>query len=271
MNETSDDEDAKNLDHLIKNRMRPTSTPSSIILPPQECNYFASGFVHCCVVRDSALPASPTNTRYKFMFQSIGGANEKVVMIGEKQGHIIRIFDTSRLSSFDSKLKKKSGNYLAKLQRDKSDKSSFCLFDSHEEKEQIAAFVYDSTPFLRQWKDGHPPRRLKMGIPFVRDDGTLENLAPYLKNRMVENLKRNTSTGMQVYNTKEPSFDKGLYRLNFNGRVTMASVKNMQVVDSDGRMFAQFGRVGEHRFHLDFKYPLNALQAFALALSAMDF
>jgi len=213
-----DDEDvdenlnSKNLQHVIKNRSRPSSTPSSLILPPQRCNYFSSGFVHSCIVRET----SPTHTRYKFMYQGICGSVENMMMLGEKQGpnNIIRIFDTSRLSSFDHaspgrssstkefKLNKKSGNYLGKIQRDKNDKSSFSLFDSKEEKNQIAAIVYDSTKFLQQIKDGQPPRRLRLGIPFVRDDGTMQHLAPYLKNRMIENIKRNTSTGMQVFSSK---------------------------------------------------------------------
>jgi tubby-related protein 1 len=211
------------------------------------------------------------------MYQSIGGKNEKAVMVGQKEGNMVRIFETGRLPSLssdltsDMKMNKKSGNYLGKIQREKTDKSSFSLFDSSEDREQLAAFVYDSKPFLHNWREGQPPRHLKIAIPFVRNDGSLENMAPYLKNRMVENIKKNTATGMQVYSSREPTFDRGQYRLNFNGRVTIASVKNIQIVDSEEKMVAQFGKVGEHRFHLDYKYPLNALQAFALALSALEF
>ena len=198
-------------------------------------------------------------------------------MIAEKrQGNKFHIFDTTRLDIIDMvdgdfKLNKKAGNYIGKIRRDKNDKASYSLFDhAKEEKEQIAAFVYDSKSILSQWKDGQPPRRLQIAIPFVDENGSMESLAPYLKNKMIDSIKRKTTTGIKVYTAKEPAFERGQYRLNFNGRVTMPSVKNMQIVDKDGEVFAQFGKVGEHRFHLDYKHPFNALQVFAMALTAMD-
>ena len=257
---------------LIKNRNRPTSVPSSVILTPKQCNYFSSGMVHCCIVRSTSTPPSTLRVRYEFMYQSVDRAEEPPVMIAIKDGNNIRIFDNTRISAIDSKnsfkFNKKSGNYLGKM---KADKPTFSLCNGTEEKTQIAAFIYDAQSTLKHWKDGQPPRKMSVAIPFARDDGSMEALAPYLKNRMVENVRRKTSTGIQVYTTKEPSFERGQYRLNFNGRVTLASVKNMQIVDSDGEMFAQFGKVGEHRFHLDYKHPFNALQAFALALSAIEY
>ena len=60
--------------------------------------------------------------------------------------------------------------------------------------------------------------------------------------------------------------------LNFNGRVTKASVKNFQIVherDPDYIVF-QFGRVDGDEFTLDFKYPLCPLQAFGCGLSSMS-
>ena len=45
--------------------------------------------------------------------------------------------------------------------------------------------------------------------------------------------------------TKDPVFEKGNYRLNFNGRVKLPSVKNYQLVPPDGidRIATQFGKV----------------------------
>jgi len=72
----------------------------------------------------------------------------------------------------------------------------------------------------------------------------------------------------RVYQTKEPVFENGNYRLNFHGRVGMPSVKNFQIVseyDIDD-VVCQFGKVDQDVFHLDYKAPLNAIQAFSLAL-----
>ena len=65
----------------------------------------------------------------------------------------------------------------------------------------------------------------------------------------------------------------GNYRLNFKGRVTVPSVKNFQLVAPDDidYIVSQFGKVGEDRFNLDFRAPLNAFQAFAIALSQFNF
>lgn len=66
--------------------------------------------------------------------------------------------------------------------------------------------------------------------------------------------------------------DTQSYVLNFHGRVTQASVKNFQLVhDSDPEYIVmQFGRTSEDVFTMDFRYPLCALQAFAIALSSFD-
>lgn len=54
----------------------------------------------------------------------------------------------------------------------------------------------------------------------------------------------------------------GAYVLNFNGRVTMASVKNFQLVDPEDQenVLLQFGRVGKDVFNMDYQWPLSPLQ-----------
>lgn len=64
--------------------------------------------------------------------------------------------------------------------------------------------------------------------------------------------------------------------LNFRGRVTVASVKNFQLVeggtgnDSDKPVLLQFGKIGKDTFTMDYRYPLSAFQAFAICLSSFD-
>ena len=64
----------------------------------------------------------------------------------------------------------------------------------------------------------------------------------------------------------------GAYVLNFNGRVTMASVKNFQLVDPDEQnaVVLQFGRVGKDEFTMDMQWPITPFQAFAVTLSSFD-
>ncbi|KAF6176053.1 hypothetical protein GIB67_000147 [Kingdonia uniflora] len=64
--------------------------------------------------------------------------------------------------------------------------------------------------------------------------------------------------------------------LNFHGRVTVASVKNFQLVvdsrqdggDAEEIVLLQFGKVGEDMFSMDYKHPLSAFQAFAICLTS---
>ena len=63
------------------------------------------------------------------------------------------------------------------------------------------------------------------------------------------------------------------YVLNFNGRVTMASVKNFQLVSPDDldTVVLQFGRSGKEFFTMDLQWPLSPLQSFAITLSSFDY
>ncbi|CAA2934471.1 tubby-like F-box 8 [Olea europaea subsp. europaea] len=78
--------------------------------------------------------------------------------------------------------------------------------------------------------------------------------------------------------------------LNFRGRVTVASVKNFQLIASTqppaaatnaprpsqptqsdhDKIILQFGKVGKDMFTMDYRYPLSAFQAFAICLSSFD-
>merc|ERR1712226_1088884 len=91
-------------------------------------------------------------------------------------------------------------------------------------------------------------------------------------------LQKNGAADSRVIETlqnKQPKWNDsiGAYVLNFNKRVTQASVKNFQLTngeDSD-TVFFQFGRVGKDVFNVDFQYPLSPFQAFAICLSSFDY
>ncbi|EYU17436.1 hypothetical protein ABFS82_03G087800 [Erythranthe guttata] len=99
--------------------------------------------------------------------------------------------------------------------------------------------------------------------------------------------------GPLVLKNKAPRWHEQLqcWCLNFRGRVTVASVKNFQLVaavaqavtagggptaapantpsDQD-KIILQFGKVGKDIFTMDYRYPLSAFQAFAICLSSFD-
>lgn len=86
-----------------------------------------------------------------------------------------------------------------------------------------------------------------------------------------------------VLKNKAPRWHEQLqcWCLNFKGRVTVASVKNFQLVASvdpshnvpaeeQEKVILQFGKIGKDIFTMDYRYPLSALQAFAICLSSFD-
>ncbi|KAK7360035.1 hypothetical protein VNO77_02007 [Canavalia gladiata] len=86
-----------------------------------------------------------------------------------------------------------------------------------------------------------------------------------------------------VLKNKSPRWHEQLqcWCLNFKGRVSVASVKNFQLVASvdpshnisaeeQEKVILQFGKIGKDIFTMDYCYPLSAFQAFAICLSSFD-
>ncbi|KZV29082.1 phosphoric diester hydrolase [Dorcoceras hygrometricum] len=87
--------------------------------------------------------------------------------------------------------------------------------------------------------------------------------------------------GSLILRNKAPRWHQQLqcWCLNFHGRVTVASVKNFQLVASPengqvgpqhDKVILQFGKVGKDVFTMDFRFPISAFQAFAICLSNFD-
>ncbi|XP_057975974.1 tubby-like F-box protein 5 [Malania oleifera] len=86
-----------------------------------------------------------------------------------------------------------------------------------------------------------------------------------------------------ILKNKPPRWHEQLqcWCLNFKGRVTVASVKNFQLVAAvdpshnisaaeQEKVILQFGKIGKDIFTMDYRYPLSAFQAFAICLSSFD-
>ncbi|XP_073998826.1 tub domain-containing protein ktub isoform X1 [Rhodnius prolixus] len=137
-------------------------------------------------------------------------------------------------------------------------------------RQELAAIVYDTN--VLGFKG---PRKMTVILPgmtannqriSITPTDDTESLLECFRTKCMDNL-------IQLHN-KTPAWndDTQSYVLNFHGRVTQASVKNFQIVhDSDvDYVVMQFGRVAEDVFTMDYRYPMCALQAFAIALSSFD-
>nr|XP_043626818.1 tubby-like F-box protein 7 [Erigeron canadensis] len=90
-----------------------------------------------------------------------------------------------------------------------------------------------------------------------------------------------SDSGLTLLRNKAPRWHEHLqcWCLNFHGRVTVASVKNFQLVATmdpsqpggkgDGEtVLLQFGKVGDDMFTMDYRQPLSAFHAFAICLTS---
>jgi hypothetical protein len=77
------------------------------------------------------------------------------------------------------------------------------------------------------------------------------------------------------YHNRDPIWDPqyNSWTLNFGGRVKMKSARNFQLMEDNETTvhnYLVFGRLDPNTFILDYRYPFNTVQAFCLALSALD-
>ncbi len=113
------------------------------------------------------------------------------------------------------------------------------------------------------------PRCMTIILPALLKDGKRYRDSK----RLMEHFKVD-SKKIVVLQNKTPLWnaETNSYVLNFNGRVTVASVKNFQVTPKEDLdyILLQFGRIETNQFTLDCKYPISILQAFGIALTSFE-
>ncbi|KAK2857805.1 hypothetical protein Q7C36_005724 [Tachysurus vachellii] len=144
------------------------------------------------------------------------------------------------------------------------------LPDMSNARQELAAIIYETNVLGMKG-----PRRMTVIIPGMDKDGERVPIRPRSENDglLIRHQNRNMENLIDLRN-KTPVWNEetSSHVLNFNGRVTQASVKNFQIVHSKDQDYIvmQFGRVADDAFTLDYNYPLCAVQAFAIALSSFD-
>ncbi|CAD5315421.1 unnamed protein product [Arabidopsis thaliana] len=99
--------------------------------------------------------------------------------------------------------------------------------------------------------------------------------------RMIMKKPNKDGSSLTILKNKAPRWHEHLqcWCLNFHGRVTVASVKNFQLVATvdqsqpsgkgdEETVLLQFGKVGDDTFTMDYRQPLSAFQAFAICLTS---
>jgi len=125
-----------------------------------------------------------------------------------------------------------------------------------------------------QTEFSHRKLDVSPSLSFIRSKSNLPD------NSVPTTGQKNATTPLVLKN-KSPRWHEHLqcWCLNFHGRVTVASVKNFQLVASaengvagpeHEKIILQFGKVGKDLFTMDYRYPISAFQAYAICLSSFD-
>ncbi len=278
--------------------------PSARTGASEDGEYFETDKVYCTILRDRF-----TSKMYP-EYQLILDSTQKPLLLAKKmklnKTSNYHIFDTSRgrvAMKGGAEFDKKSGNYLGKLRARSMNGTDYVLYGNENSSSstesntnnflpkggsapndadvlrELGAISYEKLNILSQFTSGSQPRKLTVLVPpldadgvpvantYLRNDAATHSLQSILKDPVEASARE-----CYLLENKEPTYENGNYRLNFSGRVTMPSVKNFQLVSPDDKnnILCQFGKIGDDTFHLDFKRPITAFQAFAFALSQFN-
>ncbi|XP_075051809.1 tubby-related protein 1-like isoform X5 [Mixophyes fleayi] len=137
-------------------------------------------------------------------------------------------------------------------------------------RQELAAIVYETN--VLGFKG---PRKMTVLIPGMDEDCKRVPIRPRNDNDgLLQRWQNKNMENVIELHNKSPVWNDETqsYVLNFHGRVTHPSIKNFQIVHSDDLDYVimQFGRIADDAFTMDYKYPMCAVQAFAIALSSFD-
>lgn len=231
--------------------------------------------VHCTIYRDR----STVHTKLYPEYQLVLDDAKTPLLLARKMS----FNTTSNYHLFDltrglpgNRLTKKSGNYLGKLRAQNSARTEYVIVTNSAGREEIGGIVFERLTLFDQIKAGSQPRKMSVLVPPVDSNNLPIPNCPTKGDQSIATLLKTPEDGNRhglfVLESKMPVFENGNYRLNFKGRVNLPSVKNFQLVspaDIDD-VICQFGKVHDDKFHLDYKSPLNAVQAFGLALTQFN-
>ncbi|KNC52683.1 TULP2 protein [Thecamonas trahens ATCC 50062] len=199
--------------------------------------------------------------------------------------------------------KSKAANYLVSMSREELDRSSaaylgkvranfagteFVLYDDGDSPDNDAAGDDDiraelgAIAYLKNIAGRKGPRQMRAILPRVvpSQESPGRWVALTKEASLLARYRRGDVHDTIVLENKMPTFNKNLgsFCLNFNRRVSAASVKNFQMIlaDNPDAIVLQFGRAGAKNdrknacFICDFQYPLSPFQAFALSLTSCE-
>lgn len=242
-----------------------------------------AGMVECRIIRQRG----GLNKLFpKYTLESDSGV---FLMIAKKQKH--NKTSNYAISMSKSEMSKEADTFLGKL-RSNFLGLEFVAYSSGMNPKKIDPWMaqYHALQLARQelvaiqyssslWgAKPRGPRKITVAVPRVEHTGerlVCRTLHPEQDGLIAMQKSASPHNAIDTFQNKAPKWNEqiGAFVLNFNKRVTQASVKNFQLTSTDDpdTVFLQFGRVGKDVFNVDFRYPFSPFQAFAICLSSFDY
>ena len=229
--------------------------------------------VQCTIVRDRSSISSKMYPTYALILD----AYNKTLLVAKKMTMNVtsnyHLFDMTR-GTPGSTLTKKSCNYIGKLRSLDTASKSYVIVTSAMKKEEIGGVKFERQTVVNHIKEGSQPRKFEVVVPDL-DSNNVPIPRPADSGCILDEMDGTSSSGSRKFHSmqsKAPVFENGNFRLNFRGRVTTPSVKNFQLTPADDvdEILMLFGKCAEDRYHMDYKAPLNAVQAFCIALTQFN-
>ncbi|TYH71833.1 hypothetical protein ES332_D05G212100v1 [Gossypium tomentosum] len=262
--------------------------------------------IECFIQREKA---TSTYRLYMGLSPALSGNLNKLLLVAKKVRRAT--CNDFVISLVGNDFSRSSNNYVGKLKSNFMG-TKFNIFDSQPPKDSLVRSTNRSLQktHLRQVSPRKPmfitakisyelnvlrtrgPRRMKCdmySIPAsaIGQGGTAPTPTAFTncndEARLGFKTLKSTQNVPLVLRNKAPRWHEQLqcWCLNFKGRVTVASVKNFQLVAAaepsqnvavpeQEKVILQFGKIGKDIFTMDYRYPLSALQAFAISLSSFD-
>ena len=234
----------------------------------------SSSNMSLCLLRRSRSGGPLQRTTFYDLFsqETDSGIEDKHVLRAiekasmQKNTASFLIFDMSS-GAIGTRFTEKSGNYIGSL-RSNSGRNEY-LFSSElpcmPQNGQVVGVLYKKSGVLQKMKGGRPRDvfvSLNSGGTSNHADDLLEKVrrfAEVVESDQAENAYPD-ATGL--FRNKLPAFDGKYYRLEFGGRVKLASIKNFQLIRQQGasnsaEVVVQFGKVSSDDFHCDFRAPFS--------------
>ncbi|KAJ1345029.1 hypothetical protein BSLG_000544 [Batrachochytrium salamandrivorans] len=214
------------------------------------------GVLRCRLLRKKNMldKANPTYLLYNEV--------ENTFMLSGKKKLISKSISYIILDSQEN-LSKDSPHYLAKL-KGNFKRNSFIMTDTRGtiKNRELSHISYTKNVL---------PRELQVAIsaPMIAEDAE----SGYSTDIMADVKSKNVNKLLFLKN-KPPKWNEATqsHCLNFGGRVTQPSIKNMQLIaeNDENHIVLQFGRCGPDLFTLDVRWPMTPIEAFVIALTTFD-